>query len=190
MSDLFIQKHSGKLIIIYGCMFSGKTKKLNQLLYKYILEGKKILKISYIGVKDTERNIETNNPFFTIGETLIYVDKLTDDISIYDKYHVIGIDEGQFFDDNIIQFVKKNVDAGKIIILAGLISDYRGNPFGNIHKLFSFADKTHQKFAECSECRKNNIHTKAIFSRRENDSNQIIDIGNDYIPVCRSHRNI
>ena len=118
----------------------------------------------------------------------IKVDKLGEtDVT---KYTKIGVDEGQFFPD-LVKVVLDWVGEGKHVIVCGLISDWKMQPFGHIAELIPFADKTTSKRAWCTKCLDSKkIYVKAAFVDKISglDNPSIIDVGSDqYITVCRKH---
>lgn len=178
----------GYLELIMGCMFSGKSTSLNKVLFSYSLNNLSIIKIINSKVEGVERNISTCGILFEKGVNLIYTNTL-EESTIYDNYDVIGIDEGQFFGIEIISFVEKYLVKKKIIIIAGLIADFKREKFGHLLDMLPSADKLKYKKAYCSECRYSdtNIIVEASFSKRTTDSKEQTEVGNKYIPVCRFH---
>ena len=96
---------------------------------------------------------------------------------------VIGIDEGQFF-ENIKSFILKTESLNKKIIISGLDGDYKRNPFMNILECIPLSDSVTKLSSFC--CIKKN-GTKGIFSKKITQSEEKIDVGskNKYISVCR-----
>jgi thymidine kinase len=193
----------GSLTIIFGPMFSGKTTRLIQELTRIadVTQESHFTKCLLVN-----HSFDTRNPELKIsshGSSFKGVSELIEIIQVnslekidYNLYDVIGIDEGQFYDDLniVIQWVNK----GKNVIISGLISDSFMNPFGKIHMLIPFSDNVIQCHAICSECIKNHeriitpdalTSMKAPFTFRLNQTNSQIEVGasDKYIPVCRHH---
>jgi thymidine kinase len=97
---------------------------------------------------------------------------------------VIGIDEGQFFDD-IIEFSELWANKGKIIIIAGLDGTFQRKPFGKITELIPLCETVIKLKAICSICFKDASFSKKL-DIKEKD---VIDVGgkDKYISVCREH---
>lgn len=175
----------GKLELVIGCMFSGKTTKLFELSKKHI--GKKILGINYKHNfrYDTNQLITHDKKKFNFTNE-VQLDKLNDLIiseyySYYDTSDIIIIDEIQFFKDAYtFIFNAINIDK-KHIICAGLNSDFNKKNFDVINLLIPEADEIYFLKANCS-CGK-----QAIFSKRIIKDNTKILIGSSekYKPVCR-----
>ena len=190
-------KNMGKLDIIMGTMFSGKT---SYLLNKISLLVELDLKVLYINIDfDDRSNLEfsTHNPILNnidfklknkINENLTMI-KVRDLSNItFDSYDIIMIDEAHFFDD-IIKFTKKLLDNKKHVIIATLIADFKGNKFGKVLDLIPICDEITRLESYCIECSKQKKINKAIYSKRITKNKESIDIGGSdkYIAVCREH---
>lgn len=198
-------KNMGKLEIIMGTMFSGKT---SYLLNKIALFVELNLKVLYINIDFDDRsdleysthnpifnNIDFknknkiyDNPFGVKNENLTMI-KVRDFSNItFDSYDIIMIDEAHFFDD-IIKFTKKLIDNKKHVIIATLIADYKGNKFGKVLDLIPICDEIVRLESYCIECSKQKKMNKAIYSKRITKNKESIDIGGSdkYIAVCREH---
>lgn len=175
-----------KLILILGCMFSGKSSKLLEYYNKYSLKYKCLL-ISY--KKDTRYGnsvVATHDKLSVKSHPVL---ELTDmfETEDYTTSNVILIDEGQFFND-LVSFVKRAIDFdNKIVIVSGLNGDYDKKPIGQINELIVEADDIYFQKAICHYCKS---PVDAIFSLRINTTNQeqiLIGEKDTYVPVCRYH---
>jgi thymidine kinase len=177
----------GKLELIIGNMFSGKSSELIRRINRERSINKKILVINYIG-----DNRYSSNSVATHDHTKINSLKLSklSEISpnMIKQFDSFFIDEGQFFPDLYI-FVKELVDTHhKHVVVSGLDGDANRNPFGDIIKLIPISDTVDKLTAYCNKC---NNGTLAPFTKKtvSNTSTSVIDIGGieKYIPVCRKH---
>lgn len=146
-----IEKTKGILEVVCGSMFSGKTEelirrlkraeiaKLNVLAFKHSLD--RVRAIEYV-MSHSGSKIQA----FEVGDPKIILDL------VHDKTDIIGIDEVQFFSNEIVEIVFKLVDSGKRVIVAGLDLDFRGSPFGCMPALLAFADSVTKLKAVCVEC--------------------------------------
>ena len=190
-------KNMGKLEIIMGTMFSGKT---SYLLNKIALFVELNLKVLYLNIDFDDRSeleFSTHNPIFNsidfkkkdkINENLT-MSKVRDFSNIiFESYDIIMIDEAHFFED-IIKFTKKLLDNKKHVIIATLIADYKGNKFGKVLDLIPICDEVVRLESYCIECSKQKKINKAIYSKRITKNKESIDIGGSdkYIAVCREH---
>ena len=96
-------------------------------------------------------------------------------------YTVIGIDEGQFFDD-LVEFCELMADAGKIIIIAALDGDFRRKPFGSVLNVIPICEGVVKLNAVCMLC-----FSDAAFSKRISAETEVELIGgaDKYVACCR-----
>lgn len=190
-------KNMGKLEIIMGTMFSGKT---SYLLNKIALFVELNLKVLYINIDFDDRSeleFSTHNPIFNSSD-FKNKDKMIENLTMskvrdfsnitFESYDIIMIDEAHFFED-IIKFTKKLLDNKKHVIIATLIADYKGNKFGKVLDLIPICDEIVRLESYCIECSKQKKINKAIYSKRITKNKESIDIGGSdkYIAVCREH---
>jgi thymidine kinase len=152
----------GKLEIICGPMFSGKSEelirrlrraqyaKLNVLTCKHRFDDRTMIEcvVSHDGKKMEAEPIEDVTDIARLGS-----DKNID---------VIGIDEAQWFDNELIVTVCRLVDSGKRVIIAGLDLDFRGVPFGCMPILLAIADEITKLRAICCICGKDAHFTQRL----------------------------
>lgn len=177
--------NAGRLELIIGNMFSGKSTELIRRINKERSIDKKILIINYSG-----DNRYSTDSISTHNKVLVKCLKVTglfeipfDTINDYDSFF---IDEGQFFTD-LYEFVTQLVDIfKKHVIISGLDGDYNRNLFGSIIKLIPMCDTVDKLTAYCNKC---NNGTHAPFTKKIQNTGVIVDIGNSdkYVPVCRFH---
>lgn len=171
----------GRLHLIIGPMFSGKTSMLITTVKSFASVNKKIIMIKYnkdIRYSDTKC---ISRDFLKIkavncGKNLSQVNKSAQSVD------VIGIDEGQFFED-INEFSQRMVLLGKIVIIAGLDGTFERKPFGNLLRVISNADKITKLTAVCMVTES----MKAPFSKRITNEKEVEVIGDKdkYIAVSR-----
>lgn len=171
---------SGKLQVIIGPMFSGKTSELIRRLLKYnVLDIPICTFRSSIDTRsETESLVTHDNKKFA---NLIITNRLMDHANIIPDYTVIGIDEAQFFDD-LIEFTKMCLELDKIVIVAGLDATWNGEPFPSIVNLIPLAEKVDKLTAICARCQ-----NEASFTKRIIECNDTILIGGKdlYWAACR-----
>ena len=189
MDYSLINKNLGRIDIIIGSMFSGKSTELIRRINRYKVLGKNILVINNkLDKRYSENSISTHS---NIKLECISLDKLSD-INETDKYSkeyeacdVVVIEEAQFFKD-LHDFVINSADNdNKIVLVAGLDGDSNRNEFGDILKLIPKCDTVKKLHALCVKC---NDGTLACFTKRlvKNDSQIYIGVS-EFIAVCRHH---
>ena len=176
---------TGKLELIIGPMFSGKSTELIRRIRLLQKIDKKVLVVKpSIDNRFSIDKLTTHN--FDSVESNVY-QKLSDiSDNTISQYHTIVIDEGQFFPD-LKEIVIRWVDNHNInIIIGGLDGDFKRNPIGQILELIPHSDKCIKLSSLCSICKDG---TEAPFSFRTVNSNDTVLVGGSesYIPVCRKH---
>ena len=172
---------AGRLELIVGNMFSGKSSELIRRI------NKKILVVNFIGDNRYSSNSVSTHDNTKINS--LKLEKLNDITeNMIQQYDSFFIDEGQFFSDLYI-CVKKLVDThNKHVVVSGLDGDASRNTFGELIKLIPICDTIDKLSAYCSKC---NNGTLAPFSKKKTPDARkgVIDIGGSdkYIPVCRFH---
>lgn len=171
----------GRIEVICGSMFSGKTEELIRRLNRAKIAKKKVeIFKPIIDTRYSDEAVVSHN------KNSISSISVSNSESIYllgqDK-DVIGIDEAQFFDENLPEVCNKLADKGVRIVIAGLDMDFAGNPFGIMPQLMAIADEVTKVHAVCMHCGET-----ALYSKRLTDDDSQILLGETqlYEPRCRS----
>ena len=172
--------NTGWVEIICGPMFSGKTEELIRRL-KRALIANNILKIfkPVIDNRYSDTHIVSHNNTSIESELIHSSNEILNKSKNAD---VIGIDEVQFFDDDIIKIVNDLANDGKRVIIAGLDKDYLSKPFGPVSKLLSHAEFITKLNAICITC-----GDKAFFTKRISNEEKQLLVGekDKYEALCR-----
>ena len=172
MSERIYHSETGSIEVITGAMFSGKTEahiaKLNVKLFKPNIDSR--YSETHV-VSHNQRKLEAIN-----------VDSAIDILGLSVDADVVGIDEAQFFGEEIVNVCSKMANNGKRVIITGLDKNFKGQPFSPMPHLICIADYTTKLQAICLKC-----GAPASFTHRINTSTQEILIGelNDYEALCR-----
>ena len=170
----------GKIELILGPMFSGKSTRLIELMRKYVYKAKKTIMVKfYADQRYTEKSEVVTHDLIKYDSINCKI--LRDSFDTFKKYDVIGIDEGQFFAD-LVEVCEELALMGKIVLIAALNGDFRMEPFPVIQRIIAKADKIKLLKAYCFNC-----HKDAKFSLRIVQSNEtvLIGAGEAYKPACR-----
>jgi thymidine kinase len=127
--------NTGWIEVIAGCMFSGKTEELIRRLRRA-----KIAKLNVTIFKpkiDTRYSSEEIVSHSEQSLPSIMVESAEDILEQANNAQVVGIDEAQFFDEQLVNVCNLLANQGKRVIVAGLDQDYRGIPFEPIPPTFS-----------------------------------------------------
>jgi thymidine kinase len=145
-----VPKETGWIEVITGCMFSGKTEELIRRLRRAKIAKQKVVIFKpIIDIRYSNNSIvshsEQSLPSILIQDANEILDLVKD-------AQVIGIDEAQFFSNELIEICNQLADEGKRVIIAGLDMDYRGIPFEPIPQLLSIAEYITKSLAICVVC--------------------------------------
>jgi thymidine kinase len=172
---------TGWIEVIVGSMFSGKSEELIRRLNRARIARQKVQVFKpMIDVRYTAEEIASHSglkhlsrPVSTTAEMMDHVEEDT---------QVIGIDEGQFFDMEIVEAVNRLAHEGKRVIIAGLDQDYTGKPFEPMPQLLSVAEFITKTHAICVRC-----GGTANYSQRTVESEERVEVGasDKYEARCR-----
>ena len=164
-------KQFGWIEVICGSMFSGKTEELIRRLKRAKIANQKIQIFKPSIDSRSDEYIESHDKKKIKSIT---VKTAYDIFEIGKDFDVIGIDEVQFFDNDIISVCNSLANNGVRVIAAGLDMDYLGHPFGPMPNLMAIAEYVTKVHAVCSET--GNI---ANYSYRKKNEDSIILIGEE-----------
>ena len=186
----------GRLELIIGPMYAGKSTELLRIVNRYKCLGKKVLAINHSinnrygcsTVITTHDNKKLNGCLDLKHLSLLLTDKYE---TKFNEADVIIIEELQFFTD-AVEIIKICIDKyDKIVICAGLDGDYKREPFGDVLYLIPLAEKVTKLTALCKKC---GDGTSASFTKRYSKNeypknNKMIFVGGaeSYEAVCREH---
>ncbi len=185
-------KKKGRLEVVCGSMFSGKTEELIRRLKRAEYAKQKVLTIKHqIDQRKSHTCIVSHDgkkrAAFPIDSDVIDIEKLFDLAN--ENIDVVGIDEIQFFPNKIIDVICKLVDNGKRVIVAGLDLDFRGEPFGITPLLMAIADEVAKLKAICVVCFKEAHHTQRLVNGMPasyNDPVILVGASEFYEPRCKN----
>lgn len=151
---LFLTEGMGWLEVICGSMFSGKSEELIRRLRRAKYANQKVVAFKHsIDNRYDETKLASHSQTFIEGipaaDTKTIEDLVMRD---YIDAEVIGIDEVQFFGDEIVPLVEKFANMGKRVIVAGLDQDFRGEPFHPMPELMTRAEHVDKFNAICTCC--------------------------------------
>ena len=174
--------------MICGSMFSGKTEEMIRRLRRAIIAKQRVEvfkpqmdnRYDEFNVVSHDENIFNSTPVDSASQILLMVG---------DDVEVVGIDEAQFFDDQLAEVCDQLANMGIRVIVAGLDMDFLGKPFGPIPALMAIAEYVDKVHAICARC--GNL---AQYSHRIIPGDKLVMLGEkeSYEPLCRNcyQRNI
>lgn len=184
-----MKHHTGSVEVITGSMFSGKTDELIRRLRRATIARQKVqvFKPAIDNRYNTEKvtsHAGSNFEAFPIKSSAEIKMYLEDDTT------VVAIDEAQFFDNDIIHIVQELANEGKRVIVAGLDTDFRGEPFGPMPVIIAQAEDVDKLHAICMECGEPATRTQRLVNGKPahyNDPVVIVGASEMYEARCRKH---
>jgi thymidine kinase len=182
----------GSIEVICGSMFSGKTDELIRRLVRSTIAKQKVqvfkpaLDVRYAAEKVTSHagaNFDAI-PVQKASEILLKIDKDTT---------VVGIDEAQFMDNEVVQIAQQLAESGIRVLVAGLDTDFRGEPFGYMPILMSMAETVDKLHAICMVCGDEASRTQRLVNgkpARYDDPVVIVGASEMYEARCRLHHEV
>ena len=171
----------GRIEVICGSMFSGKTEELIKRIKKIEFSKQKFIVFK---PKVDSRNPKEKIISHAKNEISSKIAEKTEDIFTYgESFDVVAIDEAQFFNKDLVSICNKLANKGVRVIVAGLDMDYKGNPFGPMPNLMACAEKVTKVHAICVE-----TGEKANYSFRKNINENLVMVGEkkEYEPLSRN----
>lgn len=170
----------GSIEVVCGSMFSGKTEELIRRLKRAqiaklnveIFKPKTDIRYDETAVVSHDLNSIHSTPVDHSSAILLYGSNA----------QIVGIDEAQFFDEELPDVCMKLANKGVRVIIAGLDMDFTGKPFGPMPALMAIADEVTKVHAVCVRC-----GGPALFSFRliENQNQVLVGEKESYEPRCR-----
>ncbi len=155
----------GRIELICGSMFSGKTEEMIRRLRRAVIARQQVqaFKPAIDSRYHVEKVTSHNGLHFEAQPVGRAVEILT---ALDPQTDVVGIDEIQFFDEEIVEVCEKLADQGKRVICAGLDMDFRGLPFGFMPALLARAEDVHKLHAICVVCGEEASRTQRLIEGR------------------------
>jgi len=170
----------GWIEVICGSMFSGKTEELIRRLKRAKIANLKVeIFKPAIDVRYDETQVVSHDAN-AIQSTPI--DNSQTILLLAEGVDVVGIDEAQFFDDQVMHVCETLALRGVRVIVAGLDMDYLGRPFGQMPNLLAIADYITKLHAICMRC--GNI-ANVSFRKTNQEGQVLLGEKETYEPRCR-----
>lgn len=161
-----VATHPGRLEVITGPMFSGKSEELIRRLKRAQIAKQRIVCFKpEIDIRYHKTAIASHSLQTLEAVTVQNVERLRETIfEVLDTVEVVGIDEAHFFDASLTKLVMELVHLGKRVILAGLDTTFSGVPFPPVPELLALSDEIVKLSAVCMQCGAPAIHTQRLGS--------------------------
>ena len=187
-----MRHHSGTVEVIVGSMFSGKTDELIRRLRRATIAKQKVQVFKpAIDNRYTESKVTSHagsnydaQPIRSSAQILEQLDAQTT---------VVAVDEAQFFDPGIVGIIQRMADDGLRVIVAGLDTDFRGEPFGPMPTLMAQAEQVDKLHAICMVCAEEASRTQRLLDGKPahyDDPVVVIGASELYEARCRKHHEV
>ena len=173
-------RKTGWVEVVCGSMFSGKTEELIRRLRRAQIANQKVeifkpaidKRYSEEEIVSHDQNAIASTPVSSAQQILLLASGV----------EVVGVDEAQFFDPQIVPVTRELANQGMRVIVAGLDMDFRGEPFGPMPQLMATAEFVTKVHAICQRC-----GSLANFSYRlgKDDGQILLGEKDSYEPRCR-----
>jgi thymidine kinase len=183
---------SGSVEVICGSMFSGKTDELIRRLRRAVIARQKVqvfkpaIDVRY-AVEKVTSHAGSDFDAIPIRDAAEIRARLENDVT------VVAIDEAQFFDAGIVALVEELAAEGRRVIVAGLDTDFRGEPFGPMPVLMAKAERVDKLQAICMVCGEPASRTQRLVNgkpARYDDPVVIVGAAEMYEARCRKHHEV
>lgn len=175
-----LTQQQGRIEVICGSMFSGKTEELIRRLKRARIARQRVeIYKPAIDTRYSDNDVVSHDAN-SIPSTP--VESARSILLMASDAQVVGIDEAQFFDVAIVKVCNELANSGKRVIVAGLDMDFKGIPFGPMPQLMAIAEDVTKVHAICVKC--GNL---AHVSHRIVKDEQRVLLGeqHEYEPLCR-----
>lgn len=141
---------TGWIEVIAGCMYSGKTEELIRRLQRCryakqrVVTVKPAVDVRY-AVGDVVSHADLRVPCVPVASA-------AEIMRVVGDAEVVGVDEAQFFDADLVRIVQRLADEGRRVVVAGLDQDFRGEPFEPMPQLMAVAEYVTKVLAVCTVC--------------------------------------
>ncbi len=169
----------GRITVIQGCMFSGKSERVVARLRAAHAEGLVVAAFKHASDdRYASRQIVTHSGQRTEALPVGAPHRL---LELAGSAGLIAIDEAQFFGDELIEVCRELANAGRDVLVAGLDLDSWGLPFGPMPALAAAADEVIQTHGVCARCGKPADHTQRLAPV---DGQKMVGGPESYEPRC------
>lgn len=188
-------KVTGVLEVVFGPMFCGKTEELVRLLGRHVIAKRHVQAFNAsIDKRYGPANELRSHGGAHFPATAIDIDKPRKILKLVKpETQVVVIDEGQFFIPEIVNVCEELVATGRRVIVGGLPTDFRGEPFGSMSVLMVKAENLHQLRAVCMVCGEDADFTQRLVDGKPASYKEpIVKVGAAelYEARCRKHHQV
>jgi len=172
----------GWVEVVTGSMFSGKSEELIRRLRRAIIAKQRVQVFKpALDERYAAAQVVSHSRWRLEAERVHKANEILERLD--PRTEVVGIDEGQFFDHELVSVCGRMADLGKRVIVAGLDMDFRGEPFGPMPELLAVAEEVEKVHAICARC-----GTPASYTQRLSQAQEQVVVGAADIYEARCRR--
>ncbi|MBI5927901.1 MAG: thymidine kinase [Chloroflexi bacterium] len=184
-----MKHHAGRVEVVCGSMFSGKTEELIRRVRRAQIARQKAQVFKpEIDVRYHQTRVTSHSGQDFVAHPVTHSSDILG--LLEEDTTVVAIDEGQFFDAGIVQIAQQLADRGIRVIISGLDTDFRGEPFGPMPYLMCIAEEVLKLHAICMECGDLATRTQRLINGKPaayDDPVILVGAAEVYEARCRTH---
>ncbi|WP_156292000.1 thymidine kinase [Oceanobacillus salinisoli] len=189
---MYVMKQSGWIEVICGSMFSGKSEELIRRVRRatYANLTVRVFKPA-IDDRYDDTAVVSHNGTSVVAQPIHQAEEIMEHVN--GNVDIVGIDEVQFFDENVVEIADGLANKGIRVIAAGLDTDFRGEPFGPMPKLMSVSESVTKLNAICPICGSPASRTQRLINGKPasyDDPIILVGASESYEPRCRHHHDV
>lgn len=186
-------KHiAGSVEVICGSMFCGKTEELIRRLRRARIAKQQVQVFKpKIDSRYNHNKVTSHSGIDVEAEAISQPGEIIQ--QLLKETTVVGIDEVQFFSDEIVEVVEQMAENGLRVVITGLDTDFRGEPFGCMPELMARAERVEKLHAICMVCGESASRTQRLVDGKPahyNDPLVVIGAQEFYEARCREHHQV
>jgi thymidine kinase len=176
-----VKGNMGWIEVVVGPMFSGKSEELIRRLRRAEIARQRVQIFKPIIDQRYSTNGIVSHSGLELASDLV---RTAEDIlvKVEPRTEVVGIDEGQFLGEGLLDVCTKMADLGKRVIVTGLDTDFMGRPFEPMPRLLAIAEEITKLLAICVRCGNPAVHTQRLVASEELI---VVGAGGMYEARCR-----
>ncbi|PAV31375.1 thymidine kinase [Virgibacillus profundi] len=189
---MYVMNQSGWVEVICGSMFSGKSEELIRRIRRAMYANLTV-RVFKPAIDDRydDTSVVSHDGTSTVARPVNSSAEILQQIN--DNVDIVGIDEVQFFDNNIVEVAEEIANRGIQVITAGLDTDFRGEPFEPMPKLMALSESVTKLNAICPVCGSPASRTQRLINGKPasyDDPIILVGASESYEPRCRHHHEV
>ncbi|MGL5349029.1 MAG: thymidine kinase [Cetobacterium sp.] len=187
---LLLTEGMGWIEVVTGSMFSGKSEELIRRMRRSKYANQKMVVFKHASDdRYDDTKVASHSQVFIEAVPASTVAEMREIIETqYKDVRVVGIDEVQFFGEEVVEFCEELADSGKRVVVAGLDQDFRGEPFKPMDRLMAKAEYVDKFNAICACCGNPASRTQRLVNGEpayEDDPIVLVGASESYEARCR-----